>query len=365
MTEILAPPSQELSRGERRRPRLTRAQELLSVVFGAWLVVGLFVDGWAHNHQKPETIFTPWHAILYSGFLASGAYALWLLRRSDRPGTRLADSLPVGQGLVLVGVATFAVGAAADLVWHSVFGIEVDIAALLSPTHLVMFLGAILLLTGPFRAAWSDASLQEPSMGELLPALVSLTLVSALIAFFFMYLTPFRRGNYGTGVLAYTTEVTRDFGAAQDYAEGVQITGVASVLVATVLYVGPLLLAIRRWRVPFGTATVLFTAVTALIGGIDAFDRWPPMLAAPAAGLVTDLLIRRLRPSPDRAWAVRTVGGAGPALLWLGFFGLFHLAYGVGWSPELWAGVTVMAALGGVGLGLLVAPPAVPAVPMG
>jgi hypothetical protein len=54
------------------------------------------------------------------------------------------------------------------------------------------------------------------------------------------------------------------------------------------------------------------------------------------------------------------VAGAVPVVLWLAFFALFHLAYGLGWSPELWAGVTVMAALAGAGLSLLVVPPAVP-----
>lgn len=38
----------------------------------AWLVSGLFIDGWVHFHlvSATETFFTPWHALLYSGFLA-------------------------------------------------------------------------------------------------------------------------------------------------------------------------------------------------------------------------------------------------------------------------------------------------------
>jgi hypothetical protein len=31
-----------------------------------WVVAGLYLDGWAHNHGKvDETFFTPWHAVLY------------------------------------------------------------------------------------------------------------------------------------------------------------------------------------------------------------------------------------------------------------------------------------------------------------
>jgi hypothetical protein len=36
------------------------------------------------------------------------------------------------------------------------------------------------------------------------------------------------------------------------------------------------------------------------------------------------------------------------------------LRWGIGWSPEFWSGAIVLAAFSGVGLTLLVAPPAVP-----
>jgi hypothetical protein len=38
--------------------------------FGAWLTGGLYLDGWAHIHNPAlETFFTPWHGVLYSGYL--------------------------------------------------------------------------------------------------------------------------------------------------------------------------------------------------------------------------------------------------------------------------------------------------------
>jgi hypothetical protein len=33
----------------------------------AWTVAGIYLDGWAHNHGKVDSFFTPWHAVLYSG----------------------------------------------------------------------------------------------------------------------------------------------------------------------------------------------------------------------------------------------------------------------------------------------------------
>ena len=38
----------------------------------------------------------------------------------------------------------------------------------------------------------------------------------------------------------------------------------------------------------------------------------------------------------------------------------YALAYGIAWPPELWAGVLGMASLSGLGLSVLVLPPAVP-----
>ncbi len=37
-----------------------------------WLIGGLYLDGWAHLHfPELETFFTPWHGVLYSGFLVN------------------------------------------------------------------------------------------------------------------------------------------------------------------------------------------------------------------------------------------------------------------------------------------------------
>lgn len=97
------------------------------MVFGQWLVVGLFVDGWAHNNDKPESFFTPWHGLLYSGFVATAAWMTWLVACGVRRGAAVGDAVPLGYGPGLVGVAVFALGGVVDAVWHQVFGFEVDL----------------------------------------------------------------------------------------------------------------------------------------------------------------------------------------------------------------------------------------------
>src|SRR5690349_306769 len=43
----------------------------LMMVLCCWFVGGLYLDGWAHDHgMVDKTFFTPWHAVLYSGYFA-------------------------------------------------------------------------------------------------------------------------------------------------------------------------------------------------------------------------------------------------------------------------------------------------------
>ena len=65
------------------------------------------------------------------------------------------------------------------------------IAALLSPTHLLLFTGIALILLAPFRAAWSSPEAPSAGLLGVLPALLSITLLTALVAFFFGYVSLF------------------------------------------------------------------------------------------------------------------------------------------------------------------------------
>ena len=338
------------------RHRASYGEHLVTVAVATWLMIGLFVDGWAHNHLDTslETFFTPWHALFYSGFAACAGWLLWLVWRGHRQGLSGAAAVPRGYGLGLVGLVLFAVGGAGDMSWHLVFGIEQGIDALFSPTHLLLFAGIALIVASPFRDAWSTPGPAAPGLRALLPALVSLALVVALVAFFFMYWSPYTTWAPTGDAASYAA------GAPADYTESLhysQITdGVASALTATLLLVGPLLLVLRRWRPPIGTATVLTTVPALLLSAIDSFERPALVLAALVAGLVTDALVRRLRPAPDRRTAVRLVAALSPMLLSAAWFAALSTTTGVWYPPEIWAGTIVWTGLAGLGLALLVLP---------
>ncbi len=62
---------------------MTARQELVTVAFGTWLMVGLFVGGWSYsNLAELETFFTPWHALFYSGFMWTAAWVGWQALRT-------------------------------------------------------------------------------------------------------------------------------------------------------------------------------------------------------------------------------------------------------------------------------------------
>jgi hypothetical protein len=138
------------------------------------------------------------------------------------------------------------------------------------------------------------------------------------------------------------------------------IEGYAAILLTTIILLGPALWLIRRWTVPFGTFAFVFGAVGALSASIETFDIGPSCLAPLLGGLVADVLYRRIRPRPERPWAVRAWAGAVPVAIWLAYFALLATFRSVGWSVELWAGATVMSGLVGFGLAVLATPPPLP-----
>lgn len=292
--------------------------------FGVWMLTGLFIDGWAHQAQKPETFFSPWHGILYSGFVAA---VLWFGFRGFRAGRGINPAGGLDRATA-VGFLMFAGAGVADGVWHQIFGVEADIEALVSPSHLALFFGGFLMVSSPIRLARarlaSGADGPEPvTWGEWLPQGVTLMLATALIGFFTLYLSPFG----GVGGTRPHDQDLREYG---------EVLGIASVLVFNALLVVPLLYALGRWRPPFGFGALLFGGVALGMTGLNAFDRVELALPALIAGLVVDALIGRSTPT-------RPVVAVGSFVLWAGYFLVAHLSYGLVWTVELWSGSIVLA----------------------
>jgi hypothetical protein len=219
---------------------------------------------------------------------------------------------------------------------------ETDIDALLSPTHLLLFLGVFLIVTSPFRAAWSDPTEPtHPSLSRFLPILMSATLATALTAFMFMYLSPFFEGDMGRATVENLKEI---FGDQSGYASFMnERSGIAAALLTTLFLFIPALILLKKWTPPVGSFAIMFGFVALLIQGITAFARPAYIIAGVAGGLAADLLARKVTPGAAGQRRLRMFALAGPVLLW----GLYVLAVtvteGLGWQLEIWTGTLLWA----------------------
>lgn len=328
-------------------PPLSRRDHLLGSLLGLWMIGGLFLDGWAHDNQKPETFFTPWHGVLYSGFVAAAAFALHRTLRRHVAGRSWTESVPEGHGLTLVSLAAFAVGGAGDLAWHQVFGIEVGLEALLSPTHLLLMVAGIGALSAPVRAAWREPG-DRPALRAFLPVALATTLLTALVTFFLSFFSPFANGVGSTAFLRFPGQLHEH--PSNDVGELQQLLGVASVLLLSVVFAIAAATLLRRWRTPFGTFTLLFGLVVLAFVASEEFAHPLLALSGVLAGTVADALVARGR-------GAATVCAAAVAALWVAYFALLALDEGsLAWAVELWAGSIVLASVLAAGVGLLATP---------
>jgi hypothetical protein len=327
------------------------AFDWVMVVLSAWLVGGAFLDGWAHNHGKVDTsLLTPWHTIFYTAFLALAGWLGGVLAHNCAKGYPFQHALPPGYALSCVGLLVFAAGAIGDLIWHYLFGVEQSVEALYSPTHLMLAVGSALIVSGPFRAAWRRVD-RTSTLGwyQLWPMLLSLTLMFAAFSFSAQVihpLVPLRRAMSlpsTDGMLFY-----------------LQILTIASVLVQVLLRMGLILLALRRWRLPPGSLTLVFTLNSLAMCTLDPRDAYGLIVPVMLAGMMADGLLYLLRPAAERSWRFRLFAFTVPVVFYLLYFSALWLMYGYWWSVHLWTGTIVLGGLAGWLLSYLIVPPQEP-----
>ena len=336
------------------RQRVSYRADMITVVLSLWVLLGVFLDAWAHNNlAQLETFFTPWHAVLYSGFVALAGWICWILWRGVRDGRRGIAAVPVGYALAVLGAPLFALAGLGDYLWHTVFGIEQSLNILFSPTHLLLGVSMILVVTGPLRAAWSNPDLPAaPGLRRLLPAILSLAFPTAGVLLFLQYANAlvwdpdsivFALSNPMDGSVSHAGLLPSDLAA--------QIVVTSTVLLA------PLLLLARRWSVPAGMATILYVVVAGLCGAVTAFGLPSIPVALLVSGVLVDAILIRLVPAERHRGAFLALGALAPLITWS-----VYLAVASAWVGHLpavveyWTGIPVVTALLGLVLAVLMQP---------
>ncbi|HZM79551.1 MAG TPA: hypothetical protein VFC19_27790 [Candidatus Limnocylindrales bacterium] len=346
MTSTLTRPP-DVTTPSSKRTIASRRDDTIGALGALALIVGVLTDAWAHANRLStlEGFFTPWHALLYGGFAATAAWTWWLAFRHRREDPRwFLNRWPVGYGIGAIGSLVFLVGGAGDMFWHEIFGVEVSLEAGLSPSHVTLTIGVILLITsqmrswlasgeGGWRTVTGVASTALGTIGGLL-------IINGLIGV--TTIAPTRAFDPAMGAPSYTS-------AAQ---------GVQAYLLGAALLLIPFLLVQRRRGAP-GLAT-------AIVGSLGLFlliqREFPTPLTGAIVGMtlaaaVVDVVLSRLDTVRGLQAPMRLpiAGALFAGGIWTGHLIGLQIASGIRWSPELWAGAVVLSAVIGALLGTLAA----------
>ena len=208
-------------------------------------------------------------------------------------------------------------------------------------------------MTGPLRAAGYRARAADaagrPARVAPLPMLLSLAYLLSVFTFFTEYASPFAQ-----------TLAAR---AAGSTSYRIEELALASILLQSALLTGVVLLALRRWRLPFGSLVLILGLNTTLIvlmhKGFQSTGPAPLIAAAVLAGLAGDALGLWLRPSVDRSTAFRAYAIAVPVLLYACYFAVIQaFGGGIAWRIHMWSGAIVLAGVAGWLLSYAYLPPA-------
>jgi hypothetical protein len=331
----------------------------------ACFVAGAYLDGWAHNHLDViETFFTPWHALMYGAFftawsvLVGGAAVGW---RHGRPWRR---ALPDGYAASLVGALVFLGAGIADAAWHTAFGVERGFEAIVSPSHLLLDVGGIFMVGGPFRAWCRRGGRGRRGWTGDAPGLISLSLVLATLLFVTQFWNPFcrpwaaSRNRPGEGV-----RLANEAGAALINQTTIEyLVGALGLVTYTALVLGCALTAVRWGVARPGMMTVLLVSTTAAVvllrWGFLPETRLAFLVTAVVAGVAGDGLLAWLRPSAGGGRPLHLFAFGLPVVLGLAYFAAVTASAGTWWSVHVWTGTIALCGLTGLLLaGLVVSPP--------
>jgi hypothetical protein len=333
--------------GRPRMPELAGARldgvvTTLSVLMLAGIVAD-FQEHAAGISFAEEGFFTPEHVFFYSMFLGVAGVLFVATYRERLAGATWIEAVPPGYEWAVIGVAMFGGGGIADFGWHSAFGFEEGIEALVSPSHLLLAAGATLFFAAPLRAAWLREG--RPTGVAVFPVVASAAITTTLISMFAGFINPL--------LVPYPAAASEPMRM-----------GMSALVAFPLLFVGIGLALVRRFRPPVPALTIVFTSA----GLASASIRGYPELVVPAllAGVVADLLVRVRPPTAGATLGIRAFCTLIPVVLAASYFVVVDLAYGITHAPveegfQMWsmhavAGTVVLAGAAGLLLSYLITP---------
>lgn len=305
-----------------------------------WFMSGLILDGWAHNHNiGGDSILTPYHYLFYSGFFTIVLFFLFTTILNIKNGTTPSKAFPHGYILTLFGIVIMGVGGTIDLVWHSIFGVEQSIEALLSPSHLLIFLGTGLILLGPINSAWCQLQTRFKFKAQL-PMIINVALFITLLNFMTHYINP----------------LVGPFSALNHKAAGVYYgytIGLSGTLLQTVIIFGSVLFFLTRWNLLPGSLTIIFT-INAVAMSLMT-DHYEITLSIILAGIICDLIMLTIKPSFS-ILRLRIFAFLAPIAYYSCYYINILIVSKTWWSVHVLTGIILEAGFAGLMLSYLLIP---------
>lgn len=317
----------------------------LFIVFAGIWTAGVFLDGWAHIHlpSTRETFFTLWHGFFYGGMALTGAILFFELFRNHSRGFPWKYALPREYFFALSGLAVAFCAGAGDLAWHEVFGIEIGVEALLSPTHLLLAMGGAIAVGGPYHAVWYR---HRDHPLHALPTILSGTYFMSVVLFMLQFLNPF---NFPWMAASFYAKNP----IYPDYAAGL---GIAGIIIFTGIFMGFVLSSIRHWQFPPGSFAAILglnvLAMTLMHGEYYTF-----IYSGIVAGGVIDGLYWLLSPKHGGEKNIRLFSFLSPVVLFSAYFVVLFAVDSVLWSVHLLAGSIILSGITGYLMSYLVIAP--------
>ena len=163
---------------------------LVGVTLSMW---GASWDITSHLLRTPETFFTPSHTILYLGVGISLISAILSLAVFAVKKQVRKEHYAFGMKIIIAGAIMQIIAGPSDFYWHELFGID----GLLSPTHITLALGIMIVSVGSiigFARINSRTKEQNIFLKMILPVAFGIFWFSAMWMVFFFVL-PISEGD--------------------------------------------------------------------------------------------------------------------------------------------------------------------------
>lgn len=325
-----------------KRPAIHPWFEGLYILCCAWFLAGLYFDAWSHTHHPElESFINVPHGVLYSGFMILAALVFGVAWLNHRKGYSWRNCMPAGYQTAFWGTIIFLISGAGDAVWHTLFGIEHELEAAFSPTHIGIMIGLTILVSAPFMSAWRRGLKLEIESARAWPGILGFTYLLSAFTLVTQWAHPYVQQVAAIKPL--------------DVNQG-QSLGILGIVLQIIILVGLALLVMKRGIARPGLFTVALTINAAILSIM--LSTYEVILAAAITGLAADWWLDHWLKGGRSILGWRIFGSAFAATFVSTYFAVLFARRPVWWSVHMWAGAIVVAAIFGLLVSYLIVPPA-------